>query len=148
MHFKGKLINQTWKNCNFGPDFGSFWPKFGPQIFCVGLTSTRCYTLLQAIIYAISRTTDESNLRIWQKTQFWAYLCPVWPKFGSAFFFCKFYHYYMLDIVASYHCMQQQRKLMNQTWENNKKPSFGPDFGPFGPNLVSNFFMCVWFYLN
>ena len=22
---------------------------------------------------------------------------------------------------------------MNQTWENSKKTSFGPDFGPFGP---------------
>ena len=41
----------------------------------------------------------------------------------------------MLNIVASYHCMQFQGKLMNQTWENVKKPSFGPNFGPFGPNL-------------
>ena len=24
---------------------------------------------------------------------------------------------------------------MNQTWENGKKPSFGPNFGPFDPNL-------------
>ena len=24
---------------------------------------------------------------------------------------------------------------MSQTWENEKKPSFGPDFGPFDPNL-------------
>ena len=24
---------------------------------------------------------------------------------------------------------------MNQTWENGKETSFGPDFGPFGPNL-------------
>ena len=30
---------------------------------------------------------------------------------------------------------------MNQTWENGKKPSFGPDFGPFGPNpCCQNFF--------
>ena len=41
----------------------------------------------------------------------------------------------MLDIVTSYHCMQFQGKLMNQTWENDKKNSFGPDFGPFGTNL-------------
>ena len=27
----------------------------------------------------------------------------------------------MLDIVASYHFMQFQEKLMNQTWENDKK---------------------------
>ena len=25
---------------------------------------------------------------------------------------------------------------MNQTWENDKKPSFEPDFGPFGPDLL------------
>ena len=55
--------------------------------------------------------------------------------FGPKNFFHEFYLYYMLDIVASYHCMWFQGKLMNQTWENSKKPSFGPDFGPFGPNL-------------
>ena len=42
----------------------------------------------------------------------------------------------MLDIVASFHCMQP----MNQTSENGKKPSFGPDFGPFGPNSDCHFF--------
>ena len=41
----------------------------------------------------------------------------------------------MLDVVADYHCMQFQGKLMNQTWENDKKPNFGADFGPFGPNV-------------
>ena len=24
---------------------------------------------------------------------------------------------------------------MNQTWENDKKPSFGTNFGPFGRNV-------------
>ena len=38
----------------------------------------------------------------------------------------------MLDIVASYYCMQFQGKLMNQTWENGEKTSFGTDFGLFG----------------
>ena len=33
--------------------------------------------------------------------------------------------------------MQFLGKQMNQIWENGKKPSFGPDFGPFGPQ---NFF--------
>ena len=36
----------------------------------------------------------------------------------------------MLDIVAIYHCMQFQGKLMNQTWENGKKPSFETDLAP------------------
>ena len=29
---------------------------------------------------------------------------------------------------------------MNQTWENDKKPSFRPGFGPFGPNSGCHFF--------
>ena len=36
MQFRGKLINQTrgnGKKPNFGPAFGPFWPKFGPQNF-------------------------------------------------------------------------------------------------------------------
>ena len=38
---------------------------------------------------------------------------------------------------------------MNQTWENAKKPGFGPDFGPFDPNLGSkgffvNFTSTLW----
>ena len=35
---------------------------------------------------------------------------------------------------------------MNQTWKNDKKPSFGTDFGPFGPNLGSKKFFYE-FYL-
>ena len=31
--------------------------------------------------------------------------------------------------------MQFPEKLKNQTWKNVKKSNFGPDFGPFGPNL-------------
>ena len=50
------------------------------------------------------------------------------------------YLYYMLDSVARYHCMQFQGKLINQTWENSKKASFGPDFGPVCANLGSHFF--------
>ena len=58
----------------------------------------------------------------------------------------------MLDIVASFHCMQFQGKLINQTRENGEKPSFGTDFGPFGPNLGSktfsiNFTWTIWYTL-
>ena len=41
----------------------------------------------------------------------------------------------MSYIVASYQYMQFQGKLTNQTRENGKNPSFGSDFGLFGPNL-------------
>ena len=40
----------------------------------------------------------------------------------------------MLDIVASYYPIQFQEKLMIQTQENGKKPYFGPDLSPLGPN--------------
>ena len=46
----------------------------------------------------------------------------------------------MLDIVASYHCTQFQRKLMKQTRETNKKPSFEANFGPFGLISSRHFF--------
>ena len=36
--------------------------------------------------------------------------------------------------------MQFKGKLTNQTCENGKKPKFGPDFGPFGPNLGPKIF--------
>ena len=32
---------------------------------------------------------------------------------------------------------------MNQIWENGKKPSFEPDFGPFAP-FVSFLFSKIW----
>ena len=35
---------------------------------------------------------------------------------------------------------------MNQTWVNGKKPSFGPNFGHFSPNLGPKIFF-VKFYL-
>ena len=50
----------------------------------------------------------------------------------------------MLHIVATYHCMQFQGKVINQTWENGEKPSFGPNFGP---NLVlENYFRDFYLY--
>ena len=60
--------------------------------------------------------------------------------------FWRFHLYYFLDIVPTYRPMQFKEKLMNQTWENKKKPNFGSNFGLFGPNLGPlNFF--GWFYL-
>ena len=75
---------------------------------------------------------------MWKKPNFGPDFGPLWPKFGPKNCFREFYLYYMLYIVTSYHYMQFRGKLMNQTWENGKKPSFGPNFGglfwhKFGP---------------
>ena len=53
----------------------------------------------------------------------------------------------MLGIVTSYHCMQFQRKLMNQAWENGKKTSFWALFWPLGPNFgPKKFFSGIYLY--
>ena len=54
-------------------------------------------------------------------------------KICSPNFFCGFYFYYMLYIVAKYHCMEFKGNLLNQIWGNDKKASFGPDLGPLVP---------------
>ena len=64
---------------------------------------------------------------------------------GPKKFFREFYLYFTLDIVERYQCMQFQEKLMSQNWENSKKPSFWPHFGPFGQNLGRQiFFSKIW----
>ena len=39
--------------------------------------------------------------------------------------------------------MQFPGKLTNQTFENGEKPYFGPNFGPFDPNLALQFFLQI-----
>ena len=46
----------------------------------------------------------------------------------------------MLDTIASYHCMQFQRNLMNQIEKMVRKTSFGHDFGPLWPKFGLPFF--------
>ena len=48
----------------------------------------------------------------------------------------------MLDNVASYHCVQFQGKLLTRIWENGKKPSFIPNFGPNSSR--QNVFSKIW----
>ena len=51
----------------------------------------------------------------------------------------------MLETVPSYHHMQFQGKRMTQTQENDKKPHFGHDLGPLGPNSSrQNYFSKIW----
>ena len=41
---------------------------------------------------------------------------------------------------------QIKGKILNQTWEKEKKPNFRPDFGPFDPNFDPQIHICE-FYL-
>ena len=63
---------------------------------------------------------------------------PFGPNLGPKNIFGGFFHYQMLDIVASYHHMQFQGKRI-QTQENSKKLHFGPDLGLLGPNSGRQF---------
>ena len=52
----------------------------------------------------------------------------------------------MLHIIIIYDCVKFQGKLVNQTWENGQKTSFGSDFGPSGPNSGRQFFCFLLFF--
>ena len=107
---------------------------WAPKIFSWILPLLYVRHCCKLSLLAISRKINERNLRKWQKN------LVLGLNLGPKIFFHEFYLYYMLDIVASYHCMQLQGKLMSQTWENGKKPSFRTNFDPFGPNLGPKIF--------
>ena len=52
----------------------------------------------------------------------------------------------MLDIVASYHCIQFQGKLIIQSQEDGEKPHFGYNLGPTGPNSGQILFFFFFFF--
>ena len=121
----------------FWPLWHKFWPKKLFSWILPLLDVRNCYKLS---LCASSRKTNKPNLRKWQKSYFRVRFWSLWHKFASKKLFRGFYLYCMLEIVTSCHFMDVQGKQMNQTWEDGKKPSFGPDFGAFGPDLDSKFF--------
>ena len=54
----------------------------------------------------------------------------------------------MLDIIANYHCMQFQGKLMVQTQENGEKPHFVSDLGPLDSKSDHHFSSFFFFSRN
>ena len=126
-----KTNSPNLKKCKktiFGTNFHLFWTKFGPKDFLpwvLQLLDIRNCCKLS--LHVISRKTNEPNSRKWQKTQF-----QVQPKFWSKIFFVSFTP--TIDII---HCCNLslyailKEKLVNQTRENSKNPSFGLNFGQF-----------------
>ena len=126
----------------FEKTIGLFWSKSFPKFSSWVLPLLDVIHCCKLSLYPISRKTNEPNLRKSQKNppSFCPEFSPFGPNLGPKFFFRRFYLYQMLDIVASYHCMQFEGKLKNQTWENGeKKPSFGSNFGPSRPNSLLQF---------
>ena len=54
----------------------------------------------------------------------------------------------MLDIIADYHRMQFQEKLMFQTQENGKKPHFVSDLGPLDSKSDHHFSSFFFFFFR
>ena len=64
-------MNQTWKNgkkTSFEPNFFPFDPNLGTEIFLWILPQQGIRNFCKLSLYAISRKTDEPNLRKLQKT--------------------------------------------------------------------------------
>ena len=77
------------KKPNFRPDFDLFWPKLGPKNFIswvLPLLDITHYCKLS--LYAISRKTNEPNLRKWQeKTSCRPNFGHLGPNLGPKSFF-------------------------------------------------------------
>ena len=70
-HAISKLMNQTWKNGKktiFRHDFVPFDPNLSPKPFFIDLPLLEVRHYCKLSLYAISRKTNEPNLRKWQKT--------------------------------------------------------------------------------
>ena len=158
------------KNIIFGP----FGPNLGPKTFIVDFTSASSWTLFQAIIlchfkenqwtklekivknlifnpilapklslYANSKKTKEPNLRKWRKKTIFGPILACLVKFLAPKTFSV--SFLIFDIVASYHCIQFQEKLMIQNQKNCEKPHFGPNsFRPLWPKFGPPFFFFLF----
>ena len=64
-------------------------------------------------LHAISRKTMNQTSENGRKPSFGPSFGPFGPNLGPKIFFPIFYLYQMLEIVASYHCMQFHGKIIN-----------------------------------
>ena len=145
MQFQRKLIKHSWENDK--KLILELILTCLPQLltsnrFFVGFTSTRCYMLLQAIILCNFKENTWTKLEeMTKKSSFRPNFGPFWPKFGPPKFFR-----WVLPPVDLIHCCKLPlyaiaRKTTQPNLKNGKKPSFGSNFGPFGPSLCPKYFV-------
>ena len=142
-------MNQTKKNgqkTNFGSNFSLFWSKFGLKNFCFeGITSTWCYTSLQAITVCNFKESQWSKLEKMIKNlvsgPILAQIClPSQKTFFRVLLLQNITHCCKLSLYA----------ISRKTTEPNlrkwhKKTSFWTAFEPFGPNLGPSIFFFMYF---
>ena len=116
-----------------------FWPVltqiFSPKPFCESFFLIDVIHCCKESLYSILMKTNVSNMKNDKYPSFGPDFGLFGPNFGPKNFFHGFYINWMLWIIASCHCIELQGKLMNQSWENSQKPSFGPNFGTFWPKF-------------
>ena len=113
----------------------SFWHQFGPQnvfLEVIALLDVRYCPKLQSC--AISRKNNDASLRKQQKTP------NFWPNLGPLKLFS-----WVLPLLVYRQCSKLSsyaifRKTNDPNLKNDKKANFGPNFGPFGPNLGHQIF--------
>ena len=134
-------MNQTWEN-DKKQILGLIWVQIcSPNFFLYVLLLLDVIHCCKVSLHAISRESNEPNLRQWQKSWFRARFCPFCPNLGLKFFFscilsgpdvrycCKL----LLHVISS-------KTNGRNSEKRQKKPSFAPDFGPFGLNVDHYFF--------
>ena len=92
-------------------------PKFFSRILPL-LDVRHCCKLK---FYSISMKTNKPNLRKWKKTSFGPDFGTFDPNSGCWFFFFFFSKIWLrqsLDIIVIYHYVQNQKKLIFQSWVN------------------------------
>ena len=77
-----------------------------------------------------------------KKTYFWSILGSNWSKLALQIFFRKIGLLYIWGTIVTHLCTKNQKKLMNQSRENSKKPYFwsilGPNWAKVAPQFFSN----------
>ena len=118
------------------------WPKLGPPNFflwVLPLLDVTHYCKLS--LYAISRKTDEPNLRFGEKPNFRPDFGLLGPYLGR-----KIFSWILPLLDIRHYCKLSLHAISRKTDEPNlrfgEKPNFRPDFGLLGPYLDrKKFFM-------
>ena len=85
---------------------------------------TNCLITISTIIFSLNFRlfTGKTNYKIFQKIQktlFWDYFGPFFPKFGQK---CKKGICQFLNITVLYHHAKNQKKLIKNSWETDRMP--------------------------
>ena len=85
------ILRRWQKKTSFGLDFGPVGQSLGQTFFLLILPLLDVRNCRKLSLYAISKKTNEPNLRKWKKKQCWTWFWHIWPKFGpSIVLFCFF----------------------------------------------------------